>query len=98
MRRCLDVVASYRVSCQKAKALAQAPGVPEHKLASWCASARRWQARLDGVTHTLKSQSRSFVASRWALGAAPSMGRMQMTCGAAPRGAALSALAIGPDC
>jgi hypothetical protein len=52
MRRCLNVVASHRVSCYKAKALAQAPGVPERKLASWCASARRWQARLDGVTQT----------------------------------------------
>jgi hypothetical protein len=52
MRRCLNVVASHRVSCDKAKALAQAAGVPERKLASWCASAQRWQARLDGVTQT----------------------------------------------
>ena len=49
MERCLEQVAAYRASGQKAKAWAQANGVPLRALASWCAHARRWQARLDGV-------------------------------------------------
>jgi hypothetical protein len=82
MQRCLDVVAAYRASGQKGKAWAQANGVPERSLASWCAHARRWQARLDGVAHTPKSQPRGFVAAYLAPDAAPSTVRMQMSCGA----------------
>ena len=44
MQRCLDVVAAYRASGQKGKAWAQANGVPERTLASWCAHARRLQS------------------------------------------------------
>jgi hypothetical protein len=42
MQRCLDVVAAYRASGQKGKVWAQANGVPERTLASWCAHAQRW--------------------------------------------------------
>jgi hypothetical protein len=84
MQRCLEVVAAYRASGQKGKAWAQANGVSERSLASWCAHARRWQARLDGVAHTPKSQPRGFVAAHLAPDAASvATVRMQMRCGAA---------------
>jgi hypothetical protein len=83
MQRCLDAVAAYRASGQKGRVWAQANGVPERSLASWCAHARRWQARLDGVAHTPKSPPRGFVAAHLAPDAAPSTVRMQMSCGAA---------------
>lgn len=83
MQRCVDVVAAYRASGQKGKVWAQGNGVPERTLASWCAHARRWQARLDGVAHTPKSQPRGFVAAHLAPDAASvGMVRMQMPCGA----------------
>ena len=69
MQRCLDVVAAYRASGQKGKAWAQANGVPERTLASWCAHARRWQARLDGVPPAPRpspSLPSGFVAARLA--------------------------------
>ena len=50
MERRLEQVAAYRASGQKAKAWAEANGVPLRDLAIWCAHARRWQARLDGVS------------------------------------------------
>lgn len=84
MQRCLDVVAAYRASGQKGKVWAQANGVPERSLASWCAHARRWRARLDGVAPAPKSQPRGFVAAHLAPDAAASATvRMQMRCGAA---------------
>jgi hypothetical protein len=84
MQRCLEVVAAYRASGHKGKAWAQANGVPERTLASWCAHARRWQARLDGVAHTPKSLPRGFVAAHLAPDAASvATVRMQMSCGAA---------------
>ena len=49
VQQCLEVVATYRASGQKGKVWAQANGVPERVLASWCAHSRRWQARLDGL-------------------------------------------------
>jgi len=49
MRRCLQQVAAYRASGQKASQWAGANGVSLRALSSWCAHARRWQARLDGV-------------------------------------------------
>ncbi len=84
MQRCLDVVAAYRASGQKGKVWARANGVPERSLASWCAHARRWQARLDGVAPAPKSQPRGFVAAHLAPDSAASATvRMQMRCGAA---------------
>ena len=50
MERCLEQVAAYRASGQKANLWAQANGIAMRELASWCAHARRWQARLDGVS------------------------------------------------
>lgn len=49
MEHCLERVAAYRASGQKSEQWAQAHGVKPRELASWCAHARRWQAKLDGV-------------------------------------------------
>ena len=49
MERCLERVAAYRASGQKANVWAAANGVALRELSSWCAHSRRWQARLDGV-------------------------------------------------
>jgi hypothetical protein len=66
MERCLEQVAAYRASGQKAKAWAQANGVAMRSLASWCAHARRWQARLEGVSAGAAPAPRAsgFVAAR----------------------------------
>lgn len=50
LQRCLEQVAAYRTSGQKADTWARANDVPLRALASWCAHARRWQAQLDGVS------------------------------------------------
>lgn len=81
MQRCLDVVAAYRASGHKGKAWAQANGVPERSLASWCAHSRRWQARLDGTVSTPRFKSNGFVAAQVAPGATSSTVRVEMTCG-----------------
>jgi hypothetical protein len=72
MERCLERVAAYRASGQTAKVWAEANGVPIRAIASWCAHARRWQARLDGVDAGPSAAPRSsgFVAAR----VAPSLG------------------------
>ena len=72
MKRCLEVVVAYRASGLKGKAWAQANGVPERVLASWCAHSRRWQARLDGVDEAASPQgtAKGFVAARVAPAAA----------------------------
>ncbi len=49
MERCLEQVAAYRASGQRANQWAAANGVALRALSSWCAHSRRWQARLDGV-------------------------------------------------
>lgn len=49
IERCLQQVAAYQASGQKANEWAAANGVSVRELASWCAHARRWRARLDGV-------------------------------------------------
>jgi len=66
MQRCLEQVAAYRTSGQKAKVWAQANGVPIRTLASWFAHARRWQARLDGVSPEAPTAFKpsDFVAAR----------------------------------
>lgn len=49
MEHCLERVAAYRASGQRSQQWALANGVKPHELASWCAHAGRWQAKLDGV-------------------------------------------------
>ena len=49
LQRCLAVVEAYQASGQKASAWAAANGISVRELASWCAHAQRWRARLDGV-------------------------------------------------
>lgn len=58
-------VAAYKASGLKAGVWAQAHGVSIRELSSWCAHARRWQARLDGVTASPPvRQVGGFVAAR----------------------------------
>jgi hypothetical protein len=83
MQRCLEVVAAYRASGQKSKAWAQANGVPERSLASWCAHSRRWQARLDGVSVAPVGKPSGFVAAHAAPGAASTTVRVEMISGGA---------------
>lgn len=65
MESCLEQVAAYRASGQKANIWAEANGVPPRALASWCAHARRWQARLDGVSaESSPARPSGFVAAR----------------------------------
>ena len=47
LERCLETVAAFRASGVKAKEWAPGNGVALLELQSWCAHARRWQARLD---------------------------------------------------
>ena len=49
LERCLERVVAYRESGLKASVLAEANGVRLRDLASWCAHAGRWRARLDGA-------------------------------------------------
>jgi hypothetical protein len=83
MQRCLEQVAAYRASGLKAKAWAEANGVALGTLGSWCAHARRWQHRLDGVeaspSPTLGPSG--FVAARVAPSAASTSVRVQLSAG-----------------
>ena len=49
MEQCLASVAAYQASGQRSAQWATANGVKPRELAGWCAHARRWQAKLDGV-------------------------------------------------
>ena len=85
---CLERVAAYRASGQKAGAWAQANGVAVRHLASWCAHARRWQARLEGVAAGAGApgQPSGFVAARVAAKVtawASTSVRVQLSAGAA---------------
>lgn len=65
MERCLEQVKAYQASGLKANAWAQANGVPLRALSSWCAHAKRWQARLDGVAMSVpEAKTGGFVATR----------------------------------
>jgi hypothetical protein len=83
--RCLEVVAAYRASGQKSEVWAQANGVPERVLASWCAHSRRWQARLDGIEAAPSAQAKpnGFVAARVAPIANAATVRVELNSGAA---------------
>lgn len=80
MESCLEQVAAYRASGQKARVWAEANGVPAGTLQSWCAHARRWQAQLDGVSSRAAPAARpsGFVAARVAPGCATASVRVEL--------------------
>ena len=87
VQRCMEQVEAYRASGLKAKAWAEANGVPLGTLGSWCAHYRRWQARLDGGAgagaEPATTRPTGFVAARVATPAmAPSV-RIELNAGAA---------------
>ncbi|SRR6266576_1773976 len=92
IERCLAQVEAYRASGQKAKAWAQANGVELGTLGSWCGHARRWQARLEGVSveRAAASASSGFVAARVAASPAATAAtvRIELNVGGAGAGAA----------
>ena len=85
MESCLQQVAAYRASGQKGRVWAEANGVPPRALASWCAHARRWQARLDGVSaESSPARPGGFVAARVAAPSAASLSvRLELNAGGA---------------
>jgi hypothetical protein len=85
MERCLEQVAAYRASGLKAKAWAEANGIAMRALASWCAQARRWRARLDGVSTKPSAAlgSSGFVAARVAPSGALASVRVELNAGSA---------------
>ena len=84
MERCLEQVAAYRASGQKAREWAEANGVAPALLQSWCTHARRWQARLDGVVAepSASPKPRGFVGARVAASAALPSVRVELSAGA----------------
>ena len=83
MERCLERVAAHRASGQKAKVWSEANGMALGTLGNWCAHARRWQARLDGVELSEAPESRGFVAVRVAPSVALASIRVEVNAGAA---------------
>lgn len=87
-QRCMEQVQAYRASGMKAKAWAEANGVPLGTLGSWCAHYRRWQAKLDagpGGAGAERSTNRlaGFVAARVATPGVASSVRIEVNAGAA---------------
>lgn len=80
---CLEQVAAFRASGQKANVWADANNVPLRALASWCAHARRWQARLDGVVPPPAVRGGGFVAARVAAGAGQPSVRLELNAAGA---------------
>ena len=79
---CLKQVAAYRASGQKGRVWTEANGVPPRALASWCAHARRWQARLEGVSaESSPARPRGFVAARVTPSGAPASARLELNAG-----------------
>lgn len=78
VQRCLEQVAAYRASGQKASVWAAANGLELAVLQSWCTHARRWQARLDGAEPPTLSKPSGFVAARVAANAALSSVRIEL--------------------
>lgn len=85
MERCLEQVAAYRASGQKARAWAAANGVALGMLGSWCAHAGRWRAKLEGVGTGRSPALRpsGFVAARVAPSAAATSVRIELNARAA---------------
>ena len=61
-QRCMAQVEAYRASGMKAKAWAQANGVPLATLGGWCGHYRRWLAQRDGAEPS-PSRPAGFVAA-----------------------------------
>jgi hypothetical protein len=76
MQDYLGHVAAYRASGKKASEWAAENGVPLRSLASWCAHAGRWQARLDGVSLPVIAKPVGFVPAQ--LPAAPAAGSVRV--------------------
>jgi hypothetical protein len=85
MEHCLERVAAYRASGQTAQVWAEANDVPMRVIASWCAHARRWQAKLDGsiTAPSAMPKSNGFVAARMAPGVASASVRVELNAGPA---------------
>jgi hypothetical protein len=83
-QRCMAQVEAYRASGMKAKAWAQANGVPLATLGGWCGHYRRWLALRDGPASAEPQPSRpvGFVAARMALPCNASSVRIEMNAGA----------------
>lgn len=84
----MEQVEAYRASGMKAKAWAEANGVPLGTLGSWCAHYQRWQHKRDagpGGTGDAPATPRpsGFVAARVAMPAAASSVRIEVGAGAA---------------
>ena len=87
VQRCMAQVAAYRASGLKAKAWAEANGVPLGTLGSWCTHYRRWRARLDGGAgvggEPATTRPTGFVAARAATPACAPSVRIELNAGAA---------------
>jgi hypothetical protein len=87
VKQCMEQVQAYRASGMKAKAWAQANGVPLGTLGSWCAHFQRWQAKLDGGLGAGDSGQPStarpsgFVAARVAAPCAATSVRIELNAG-----------------
>ena len=84
IERCLQVVAAYEASGRKASDWCEANGVTVRDLASWCAHAQRWRAKLDGVVCAPATQARGgggFVAATLPGGSSATV-RVEMGSGA----------------
>ena len=87
VQQCMEQVEAYRASGMKAKAWAEANGVPLGTLGSWCAHYRRWKAKRDGVVGAVGSDVSTtrpigFVAARVTPLATASSVRIELTAGA----------------
>ena len=81
---CLEQVAAYRASGQKAKAWCEANGMEVGALGSWCAHSRRWQDRLDGVSaQAAPLKPSGFVAAHRAASPVSAAVRVEVAAGAA---------------
>lgn len=85
IERCLQQVAAYQASGQRANEWAAANGVSVRNLASWCAHARRWRAQLDGVACEPAGRQRAsgFVAAGLPASSSASV-RVELNAGRAP--------------
>lgn len=81
IRDYLGHVAAYRASGKKAADWATEHGVPLRSLASWCAHAGRWQARLDGVSSPVVAKPVGFVAARLPAASAAGSVRIELHAG-----------------